>query len=77
MLDPGDLVVAVCDKAYEELGPDPRRVHWSVPDPGPIDTDEIFEDLMSQLTERVDRLTALTATPAAPPRDGGPHSPAP
>ncbi len=77
VLDPGDLVVAVCDKAYEELGPDPRCVHWSVPDPGPIDTDEIFEDVMAQLTERIDRLAALTAIPAAPPRDGGPHSPAP
>ncbi|MBB5957022.1 protein-tyrosine-phosphatase/DNA-binding HxlR family transcriptional regulator [Saccharothrix tamanrassetensis] len=56
---PDDLVVAVCDNAYEELGPDDRRVHWSVPDPGPVDTDEVFEDVLAQLTERVDRLAAI------------------
>ncbi|WP_063910189.1 arsenate reductase/protein-tyrosine-phosphatase family protein [Herbidospora yilanensis] len=68
VVEPADLVVAVCDKAYEELGPDPRRVHWSVPDPGPIDTDEIFDDLLDQLTDRIDRLVPLTRAPAPPPR---------
>ncbi|WP_433262014.1 helix-turn-helix domain-containing protein [Actinosynnema sp. CS-041913] len=56
---PDDLVVAVCDNAYEELGPDDRRVHWSVPDPGAVDTDEVFEDVLAQLAGRVDRLVAI------------------
>jgi protein-tyrosine-phosphatase/DNA-binding HxlR family transcriptional regulator len=64
VLRPADLVVAVCDNAYEELGPAERHVHWSVPDPGPVDTDEIFEDVLAQLTERVGRLAAVATTPA-------------
>ncbi|MEU7532171.1 helix-turn-helix domain-containing protein [Saccharothrix sp. NPDC042600] len=52
-----DLVVAVCDKAYEELG---SAVHWSVPDPR---TDEDLEDVLAQLTERVDRLAAIAGAP--------------
>ncbi|WP_243726175.1 helix-turn-helix domain-containing protein [Actinomadura rubrisoli] len=57
---PGDLVVAVCDNAYRELGPGPGRAHWSVPDPGPVDTDEIFDEVFGQLSERIDWLTTLT-----------------
>ncbi|WP_271223213.1 helix-turn-helix domain-containing protein [Streptosporangium carneum] len=64
VLTPHDLVVAVCDNAYEHLSPGLRHVHWSVPDPGPVDTDEIFEDVLSLLAERVDRLAALTGPPA-------------
>ena len=67
MLSPGDLVVAVCDTAYEELSPASRQVHWSVPDPGPVDTDEIFEEVVAQLAERVDRLAALASVPGAQP----------
>ncbi|GAA1341923.1 arsenate reductase/protein-tyrosine-phosphatase family protein [Saccharothrix algeriensis] len=60
---PHDLVVAVCDRAHEELGPDERRVHWSVPDPGAADTEAAFEDVLAQLTERVDRLAAIASAP--------------
>ncbi|WP_229795425.1 metalloregulator ArsR/SmtB family transcription factor [Saccharothrix coeruleofusca] len=60
---PDDLVVAVCDGAFEELGPADRHVHWSVPDPGRVDTDEFFEDVFSQLSHRVDRLAAIAHTP--------------
>jgi protein-tyrosine-phosphatase len=67
VLSPGDLVVAVCDNAYEELGPASRQVHWSVPDPGPVDTDEIFEEVVAQLAERVDRLAALAGVPGSQP----------
>jgi len=35
VVEPGDLVVAVCDLAYEQLGQQRVRLHWSVPDPGP------------------------------------------
>jgi protein-tyrosine-phosphatase/DNA-binding transcriptional ArsR family regulator len=61
----GDLIVAVCDNAYEQhdaYEPASRpRVHWSVPDPAPIDTDAAFEDAFTDLRARVDRLTALLA----------------
>jgi protein-tyrosine-phosphatase/DNA-binding HxlR family transcriptional regulator len=72
---PGDLVVAVCDNAYEELGRRPA-LHWSVPDPVRVDTDEAFEDAFAEIWSRVDRLTlALDAgppTPAAPTPPWGP-----
>ena len=63
VLQSGDLVVAVCDSAYEELGPAPDRLHWSVPDPVRVDTDAAFERAYEDLDERVDRLvTALVHT---------------
>lgn len=60
---PDDLVVAVCDNAHEELrrrdgGPPASRLHWSVPDPVRVDTDEAFERAFSEIGTRVDRLTA-------------------
>jgi protein-tyrosine-phosphatase/DNA-binding transcriptional ArsR family regulator len=56
VLQPGDLVVAVCDNAHEELPPDPRRLHWSVTDPASLETPEAFDDALDMLTERIDRL---------------------
>jgi protein-tyrosine-phosphatase len=39
-----DLVIAVCDNAYERLPAQRRKaLHWSVPDPAPVDTDTAFE----------------------------------
>jgi protein-tyrosine-phosphatase/DNA-binding transcriptional ArsR family regulator len=61
---PDDLVVAVCDNAYEELGRKPA-LHWSVPDPVRADTDEAFENAFSEIQARVDRLT-LAVDAAAP-----------
>ncbi|MFD0853246.1 low molecular weight phosphatase family protein, partial [Actinomadura adrarensis] len=62
----GDLIVAVCDNAYEHhdaYEPATRpQLHWSVPDPAPIDTDAAFEDAFTELQARVDRLTTLVAT---------------
>ncbi|MFG1708381.1 helix-turn-helix domain-containing protein [Nonomuraea sp. M3C6] len=56
----GDLVVAVCDNAYEHLTARPP-LHWSVPDPVTADTDDAFERAFTDLAGRVDRLaTALT-----------------
>ncbi|TDD27973.1 ArsR family transcriptional regulator [Actinomadura sp. KC06] len=52
----GDLVVAVCDNAYEELDPRPR-LHWSVPDPIGAGTDTAFETAFTEIASRVDRLT--------------------
>ncbi|MGM1065589.1 metalloregulator ArsR/SmtB family transcription factor [Saccharothrix sp. Mg75] len=63
VVEPDDLVVAVCDGAFEEMGPADRHVHWSVPDPGPVDTDEFFEDVLARLAHRVDRFAAIAHTP--------------
>ncbi|MFG2059587.1 helix-turn-helix domain-containing protein [Micromonospora sp. NPDC048930] len=52
-----DLVIAVCDNAHEELtGPARPRLHWSIPDPVRVDTDEAFEAAYVDLADRVDRL---------------------
>ncbi|MGH3734525.1 MAG: MarR family transcriptional regulator [Micromonosporaceae bacterium] len=52
----GDLLIAVCDHAHETLPTDPARLHWSVPDPVPVDTDDAFEAAYADLADRVDRL---------------------
>jgi protein-tyrosine-phosphatase len=53
---PDDLVVAVCDNAYEDLGQAPA-LHWSVPDPVRAGTDAAFEDAFTEIAARVDQLT--------------------
>jgi protein-tyrosine-phosphatase len=52
----GDLVVAVCDHVHETLPATEDRLHWSVPDPVPVDTDEAFEAAFEDIAGRVDRL---------------------
>jgi len=52
----GDLVVAVCDNAHEEMPRSTPRLHWSVPDPARRDTDEAFDRTIDELTERIDRI---------------------
>ncbi|PWK33229.1 protein-tyrosine-phosphatase [Actinoplanes xinjiangensis] len=53
----GDLIIAVCDNAHEDLtGPVRPRLHWSVPDPGRVDTDEAFEAAYAELADRIDRI---------------------
>jgi protein-tyrosine-phosphatase len=52
----GDLVVAVCDHVHETLPASEDRLHWSVPDPVPVDTDEAFEAAFTDIAGRVDRL---------------------
>lgn len=62
-----DLLIAVCDNAYECLDvPADRRLHWSVPDPALVDTDEAFEAAYTDLAGRIDRL-APTVTRGSPP----------
>lgn len=53
---PGDLLVAVCDQAHEELSPGRAQLHWAVPDPVRVDTDRAFEAAYEQITQRVHRL---------------------
>jgi protein-tyrosine-phosphatase/DNA-binding transcriptional ArsR family regulator len=61
-LHDGDLVVAVCDNAHEELDPDLPRLHWAVPDPVRIDTDAAFEAAYTDITRRIRHLTAVDDT---------------
>ncbi|MFI6162951.1 MarR family transcriptional regulator [Micromonospora haikouensis] len=51
-----DLVVAVCDNAHEDLTDRADHLHWSVPDPAPVDTDDAFEAAYHELADRIDRL---------------------
>ena len=57
VIQPSDLLVAVCDNAFEELPPnDHPLLHWAVPDPARADTDEAFEAAYDQISQRVERL---------------------
>lgn len=66
VLRPDDLLVAVCDNAYEELSE--AVLHWAVPDPVRIDTDAAFEAAYQEIHGRVTRLAQATApdTPSCP-----------
>lgn len=66
-----DLVVAVCDSAYEELlpdGPAPPRLHWSVPDPVRVGTEAAFDAAYTDLARRLRWLAGMPPQPepAAP-----------
>jgi protein-tyrosine-phosphatase len=56
----GDLLIAVCDNAHEDMtGPVRPRLHWSVPDPVRTDTDAAFEAAYTELAHRIDRLAPV------------------
>jgi protein-tyrosine-phosphatase len=55
-----DLVVTVCDRAYEELGA-LALVHWSVPDPVPAGDPATFDAALAELADRVSRLAPRLA----------------
>ena len=56
----GDLVIAVCDTAHEELtGPIRPGLHWSVPDPVRTGTDAAFEAAYADLADRIDRVAPV------------------
>ena len=55
----GDLVVAVCDNAHEELSRNLPRLHWAIPDPVRIDTDAAFEAAYADITRRVHHLSTI------------------
>ena len=59
----GDLVVAVCDNAHEELAADAARLHWSVPDPVRVGTAAAFDAAYDEISRRVDLLAADPAQP--------------
>lgn len=62
VVGPGDLVVAVCDNAHEELPPDVHRIHWSISDPVRAGVPEAFDLALEELTERIDRLAPAVHT---------------
>jgi ArsR family transcriptional regulator, arsenate/arsenite/antimonite-responsive transcriptional repressor / arsenate reductase (thioredoxin) len=51
-----DLLIAVCDHVHETLPAERARLHWSVPDPVPVDTDDAFEAAYTDLADRIERL---------------------
>jgi protein-tyrosine-phosphatase len=56
-LHPDDLVVAVCDNAHEQLGlAIGARLHWAIPDPDHVGTDDAFDHALRDLADRIDRL---------------------
>ena len=59
----GDLIVTVCDRAREELGP-LAAVHWSVPDPVPVGDPDSFDAALAELGHRIERFApSLAAAP--------------
>jgi protein-tyrosine-phosphatase len=64
VLHDNDLVVAVCDNAHEELGTQVGdRLHWSVPDPARVGTDDAFEQAFSDIADRIGRLAPAVHHP--------------
>jgi ArsR family transcriptional regulator, arsenate/arsenite/antimonite-responsive transcriptional repressor / arsenate reductase (thioredoxin) len=53
------LVVTVCDRAHEELGVDPARLHWSVPDPVATPKRAAFDATVTELRTRISHLVAF------------------
>lgn len=51
-----ELLIAVCDRAYEEL--DARPLHWSIPDPARAGGPGAFAAAYDDITSRVDQLAA-------------------
>jgi ArsR family transcriptional regulator, arsenate/arsenite/antimonite-responsive transcriptional repressor / arsenate reductase (thioredoxin) len=49
----GRQVVTVCDRAHEELDPDPSWWHWSIPDPGERGSARVFDEVVQELDARI------------------------
>ena len=57
-----DLVVAVCDHAYEEMAGDGvSLLHWSIPDPVLSAAADAYERAFVALDDRIDRLAGVLA----------------
>lgn len=64
VVEPGDLVVAVCDNAYEELPTGRADLHWAIADPVRTDTDAAFESAYQDIIRRVEQLADSLITPS-------------
>jgi protein-tyrosine-phosphatase len=58
VIQPGDIVITVCDRANEELAATHR--HWSVPDPVKPATEEAFDLAVDELATRIERFAQRT-----------------
>jgi len=47
------LVITVCDRAHEELGPHDGWLHWSIPDPVPVATPAAFDAAREEIASRI------------------------
>ena len=56
VVKPNDVIIAVCDNAHEELPPDRRRLHWSIPDPVRTGRADAFDRALDELIFRIDHL---------------------
>jgi len=61
VLHDDDVIIAVCDNAHEELSHTLPRLHWSIPDPVPANTNAAFERAYTDLNRRVHHLADLYA----------------
>ena len=53
-----DLIIAVCDRAHEELPAEMPRIHWSIADPVRASRGEAFDRVIDELVRRIDHLAA-------------------
>lgn len=53
------LVVTVCDRAHEELAPEPQWWHWSIPDPVDDPSTESFDHTVARLQARIETLIGM------------------
>ncbi len=56
------LVITVCDQAHEEIEPPLDWLHWSVPDPVAVGSDEAFDATVAELRARIGGLTGAGGT---------------
>ena len=67
VIQPDDFVIAVCDNAHEHLPANAKpALHWSVPDPAPVDTDAAFEAAYTDIAARIERLAPALTPGEAP-----------
>ena len=55
-----NLVVTVCDRAHEELDPEPAWLHWSIPDPVATPSRTAFDATVTGLRSRITGLVAAS-----------------
>lgn len=60
-IEPPALVVTVCDRAHEELGAPDHWLHWSIPDPVADGSDEAFDAVVAELSDRIGSLVGAGA----------------
>ncbi|HCJ48973.1 MAG TPA: ArsR family transcriptional regulator [Microbacterium sp.] len=60
VLTGSDFVVTVCDNAHEELGVT-GHLHWSIPDPVRVGTDDAFDTAYDELERRITELAPRLA----------------